>query len=381
MASPAPGVIGHEPSFAAHPHPLQIRGDLHDPTDRGGVDRVVVGVQAHVVIAGQTDPVGPAGLRSDRRQGKHRRAVRLDPLGGSASDPPVHAAVGAAEPGAQLRVEVLGVTEASTGQERGLEVAVGPLHQALGLRVAWFAEHDLDPERPAEGLGGGRELDSVVPASGRRPLPVPDQRPRHRTEGSDQLPLAGEQVPYRPRGDHPADDPPRVARDHRDHRHLAPAVLAGPERDVDVGEPQVALGELARLVGGPGGRVRREVDGTQLADAVLQHRHRVGPADPLGDHRRRHVRPLPEQLVQSWLHRIDDRAPGRPLVAGRPSGGDRRLDRVLRDPEQPGDRLDRHRLRSVQPSDLRPVLHPQHPLPPRLGWSQGYRRGSVFKRR
>jgi hypothetical protein len=35
----------------------------------------------------------------------------------------------------------------------------------------------------------------------------------------------------------------------------------------------------------------------------------------------------------------------------------------------------------VQPADLRPILHGQHPGPPRLGSSKGLGRGSVFDRR
>lgn len=51
-----------------------------------------------------------------------------------------------------------------------------------------------------------------------------------------------------------------------------------------------------------GPRPHYAVDGTQLANSVLPHRHRACPADPLGDHRRRHVRPGAQQFVQPWLH-------------------------------------------------------------------------------
>src|SRR6202044_506831 len=44
----------------------------------------------------------------------------------------------------------------------------------------------------------------------------------------------------------------------------------------------------------------------------------------------------------------------------------RRPPRVPRDPQMPGDRLDRHPLRPVKPADLSPVLHCEHPLSPRL---------------
>src|SRR5262245_2344691 len=49
------------------------------------------------------------------------------------------------------------------------------------------------------------------------------------------------------------------------------------------------------------------------------------------------------------------------------------------------DRLDRHPLRQVQPPDLRPVLHRDHPPHPasreRRGQHSPVRRGSVFTRR
>src|SRR5262249_23647736 len=49
------------------------------------------------------------------------------------------------------------------------------------------------------------------------------------------------------------------------------------------------------------------------------------------------------------------------------------------------DRLDRHSLRQIQPTDLRPVLHRDHPPHPasreRRGQYSPVRRGSVFTRR
>ena len=36
-------------------------------------------------------------------------------------------------------------------------------------------------------------------------------------------------------------------------------------------------------------------------------------------------------------------------------------------PHHPRDHLDRHPFRPMQPADLRPILHTQHPLPPDLG--------------
>ena len=82
----------------------------------------------------------------------------------------------------------------STKRERGFEVAMGSLDQALGLGVARFAQHDLDPERPAEGLRRGRGLLASSPPAADGTLSVPHERLRHRTKPPDQLPLAGEQI-------------------------------------------------------------------------------------------------------------------------------------------------------------------------------------------
>jgi hypothetical protein len=53
----------------------------------------------------------------------------------------------------------------------------------------------------------------------------------------------------------------------------------------------------------------------------------------------------------------------------------------VREPQVPGDRLDRHPFRPMQPADLRPLLHLDHP--PELGGGQDSRahRGSFFSRR
>ena len=50
------------------------------------------------------------------------------------------------------------------------------------------------------------------------------------------------------------------------------------------------------------------------------------------------------------------------LILRRPIRGQRRPHRVPRHPQLTGDRLDRHLLRLVQPSDLGPILHADHSL-------------------
>lgn len=92
----------------------------------------------------------------------------------------------------------------------------------------------------------------------------------------------------RPGGQHPRGDPPRVAGDHDQHRR--PPDLAEAQRDVRGREPQVALADLARLIDGPRGRIRGPTGRPQIPDPVLEHGQAAVPADPLRDHRRRHLR-------------------------------------------------------------------------------------------
>src|SRR6266496_791564 len=139
-------------------------------------------------------------------------------------------------------------------------------------------------------------------------------------------------------------------------------------------------------------RIRPQVDRPQLPHPLLEHRQRVLPAQPLGDHRRRHLRPGHQQLPDARLDPIHDRPTRRPHVPGWPLAGQRPLDGVLGDPHHPRDRPDRHLLGSVQPADLGPVLHVQHPSSSRLdilepgldrerGQLSAAAKGSVFTRR
>src|SRR4030095_2811615 len=58
--------------------------------------------------------------------------------------------------------------------------------------------------------------------------------------------------------------------------------------------------------------------------------------------------------------------------------GQRRLHRVPRTTNQPRNLRNRHALRLAQPSDLSPVLHDQHLLPPRLDSGQGHGEAGQF---
>jgi hypothetical protein len=215
--------------------------------------------------------------------------------------------------------------------------AAGRFADRWGLRVG----EDLDREESGE-VGG----DPALPDTG---LVVPDRHFRHRIPAGQQLPVTVDQIARHPARQHPRGDDPRIARDH--HQHRWPPGLAIAERDVEGWEPQVALSQLAGLIGGARDRIDGEVGGPF-------------PADPLRDHCRRHRRGLFQQLTDLRFDRVYRRALQRPGVHRRPVGGQRPLHGVLRDAQMPCDRPDRHLLGPVQPADLCPVLHLDHPLLP-----------------
>jgi hypothetical protein len=57
-----------------------VGADVDPAADRGRVDRVVVGVEADVVVARQPGRQPPADHRRDRRQRDHGGPVRVDPI-------------------------------------------------------------------------------------------------------------------------------------------------------------------------------------------------------------------------------------------------------------------------------------------------------------
>ena len=83
MDGPDPLMVGNQFAVAERLHPLQIGAHQHPAPDTGRVHRVVVGIQAHVVIAGQPQRGTPTGRRGHRRQRQHRGPVRADPIEGA----------------------------------------------------------------------------------------------------------------------------------------------------------------------------------------------------------------------------------------------------------------------------------------------------------
>ena len=182
VPGPDPLVIGDRPSLTEHPHPGQVGDDLDAPTDDRRVHRVVVAVQADVVITRQPQRRPPPRRGRDRRQGEHRLAVGGDPVGRRAAQRPAAAGVDQGEPLLQLSVEVLRAGEAASGQKRALQIVMRAFDQTLRLRVGRFADQHLGRQRAAEGLALGGELHPAAAPAPDRALAVPDQHPRHRTQ-------------------------------------------------------------------------------------------------------------------------------------------------------------------------------------------------------
>ncbi len=233
-----------------------------------------------------------------------------------------------------------------------------PFQHSLCFGVSRLADVHAGAEHAAECLALGGQLGSSGAPTPDRALAVPHQRARHRAELLDQMPPTREEVLGLSTRDQHRARPPRVTRAHRHHRQpLRRPGLAVADRQLDVGEPEVELSQLTRLIGRARRRVRWQVHRPQLAHPRTQRPDRVLPADPLRDNRGRHRRRDLQQLADPRLHLVDQRPSRRPLVARRTLIPQRLAHRVLRDPHRPGDHLDRHSLRTMQPADLSPVLH------------------------
>jgi hypothetical protein len=187
-------MVGDQPPITDHPDPVQVATDLDPAADHRRVDRIVVAVQPHVVVAWQPQRAAPPGHRGDWGQGQHRGPVGLDPVDWRTAQHPPLALVDHSEPVGQLGVEVRRGGEGPPGQERGLQIPIRPLDQPLGFWIGGIADEDLGAQHatePVSLLGQHRGPPAALPD---RALPVPHQHPRHPTKPLEELPPAGEQV-------------------------------------------------------------------------------------------------------------------------------------------------------------------------------------------
>ena len=353
---PAAGVEPDQGVVTQDPDLVVGGGRGHEPADRARVRGVVVAVDTDVVVAGEADSVVQT---HDGRQGwqvEHRGPIRGPAFGGAGPEGADTALVGVGgQPVSDLGVEVGGAGEDPAGQEGRFEVAVAAFDQALELRVAGRGEVEADTQRAGERGGLGRGFAGAAD----RGFPIPHQRSRHAPPLGEDVPHAGQDVAGLAGTDHHRTGVAGVAAGHGQHRQDPFGAVA--DGDGCGGEPQVALGEFAGLVGDPVGGVRWLEVRPQDADAVLEDRHGVAPTDAFGDHRRRHRRVLRQELTNLCLERVDQR-PGRwAVVLGWPVGLERGGDGVAGDAQMAGDGGLREALSTVQPTDLGPILHSDHP--------------------
>jgi hypothetical protein len=128
------------------------------------------------------------------------------------------------------------------------------------------------------------------------------------------------------------------------------------QRDPPWREPQVTLRRVTRLPDQPVRRIRPPVLRPQPPDVIPKPRDRPVPADPLREHRRRHLRVLLEQRPHPCLKRRERRPRRPPLILRRHVRGDRPRDRRPPDAKIASNLPLRNPV-SDQPPDQRPILH------------------------
>ena len=264
-------MAGDQPALAGHRHLPQVRADIDHPADHRRVHRVIARVDAHVMIAGQPDPVMPAQRRlRDRRQRRHRRPVRADPVRRRAPQHPLEPGVRQRHPLAHLGVEVRRGGERPARQERPLQVVVVPLDDPLVLGLPPRQDHHLAAQQPAEPRELPRQRHSPaerpaeLPPRPRCPTPAaPEPRraaaaaatcpapgPRHAGTGSSaRASTASTPTPS-----------PAPAAPHRPTRSSR-----GPAASPPAGT-KIVLHEPARLIRRPPRRILRQVQRPQLPD-------------------------------------------------------------------------------------------------------------------
>jgi hypothetical protein len=197
VAGPAADVAGDELTVAEGLDGGGRGDEVDEPSDHPGVDGVVVGVDAHVVVPGQPDPMREPDLRVHRRQRGHGLTVGLEHVHRPPADRSDRAGVRpSCQPLGELVVEVRRGREVPPRQERGLEEAVVALHHPLELRIPRRGQPDPRGQCAGERRRDGRKLPGAT--DGR--LPVPDQRLTHPPQPADQRPHAPEQISALARG-------------------------------------------------------------------------------------------------------------------------------------------------------------------------------------
>lgn len=172
-------MIGDQGAATSDPDPAQICGDLDAPADRDRMHRVVVAVEAHVMIARQPCRGSPPDAGPDRRQCQHRCGIGLDAICRSTSQHSVLAVIGPHQPGLQLGIEIRRRGKDPTRQERPLQVVVETFDQPLGFGITGLQIHTLAARVPRKAwhaaVSSGWRATTARPRP-RRPTPTPLER-------------------------------------------------------------------------------------------------------------------------------------------------------------------------------------------------------------
>ena len=242
---------------------------------------------------------------------------------------------------------------------------MSPLDQPLRLRVGGLADHHLRPRVPRNAWQS--PVSSGRPARHRPIAPSPSQTSTRGTAPSaaDQLPPAREQVLCPPGRDQQRHQPAGVRAHHGQHRQLRRlAHQPAARREVTGGNQKShwAISPAAYAVrdAGSGGRYAGRSSATRSRSTRTEYGHPIRSAITVAGIVG-YASAAPGSAARAAS--VTDPFGGRSYFGGR-SLAERRPHRVPRDPHHPGDHLDRHLLRPVQPADLSPVLHGKHPFHP-----------------
>ena len=232
------------------------------------------------------------------------------------------------------------------------------LQRALRLRIPGFQNHPPQLKRTAERgkvrrrPAARRDRRLAIPHQLLRQRPQPREVPRQPPEDVRRL-LAEHQ---RPRD--------RARPTHLTCHHPATTLLTMTNRQVLAGLPQITLHKLARPIDRPLKRPRPDEPRPRLTDIVIKDRLAARIAD-LARHLAQPLRLNPRisrQLVADpVLERIELRSHRCARIPRRLPGRQRPPDRLAMQPRPPADLPDRQLLDSMQPSDLCPLLHADHP--------------------
>src|SRR5450755_4660235 len=266
------------------------------------------------------------------------------------------------EPAVELTLEIELVRERPPRLETRLHIPLQPLDDALRLTVPRVKDTPADRQLPTErGELPGRPATTGVQA----PLTVGDQPLGQRADPLKAAPHPPQHV-RRLLGEHQrARAEPCIAQ-HPDN-DIPLTRLAVADRDLELRLPQIELDQITRPIHRP--LIRPLID-KERAD--LPH---VAIGDRLAALIPQRLQDLPDpltldlsvaaqQLVDLLPEPVELRPPRRPRIRRRRRRAQRPTDRLAMQPRPPPDLPDRQPLNQPHPTDLRPLLHADHPILP-----------------